>query len=126
MTLLELQFYRLFGAELHPAFLYFLNLPCRSNPADERSQRQVVLWFLRYKFLHQLRFHKLSPESWRVQDSKTQVCCSDSNEQDINATEQSLFGICPDTGSLSNNFLPRCCAVWESLAQEVKKIRVWQ
>lgn len=56
MTLLELQFYRLFGAELLPAFLHFLNLPHRSNPADERSRRQVVLWFLRYKFLHQLSF----------------------------------------------------------------------
>lgn len=52
--LLVSQFYRLFGAKYLLAFLFLLNLPCRSNPADARSRGQLLLWFLMYKVLCQL------------------------------------------------------------------------
>lgn len=44
----------------------------------------------------------------------------------ISLLQRILPGMCPDTGSLSSNFLPRCSGVSESLAQEVKKITIWQ
>lgn len=107
---------------MSPRFLFILDLPCGSNPLDERSNGKssqikasgVVAPYVQILVSAQL----WQVLSWRLRSTGLQAECAVQTAMNeiITATQLSLSGICLDIGSLSNNFLPRCCAEWESLA----------
>lgn len=111
------QFYKTFAAIFLLTFLLFLSLSCRTDPADG-SQTPLWLGLLTCKFLRRLSFEKGNPACWSAQ---APVCNCVTAVRKISLLQRILPGMCPDTGSLSSNFLPRCSGVSEILAQEVKK-----